>query len=136
MLAGNAVTILIFSPGHVHGFLCIVGDDAPHRLNGSADIKIAMKPGAPKAHWWYTPTVDFVLFRGGMGAHNHDAIKHCLGQTCLLIFLSLGYILIRPNMELGPIFQIALITLRYTIDCHRAIDVIPERHRVRHHHFL
>jgi hypothetical protein len=71
-----------------------------------------------------------------MGAHDHDAIKHCLGQTCLLIFLSLGYILIRPNMELGPIFQIALITLRYTIDGHRAIDVNPERHRIRHHHFF
>ena len=79
MLAGNTVAVLIFCPGHIHGFFCIIGDDAPHRLNGSADIKITVNAGAPEAHWWHTPTVDLVLFRGGMGAHDHDAIEHRLG---------------------------------------------------------
>ena len=79
MLAGNAVAVLVFIPGHVHGFFCIIGDDAPHRLNGSTNIKITVKAGAPEAYRWHTPTVDLFFFRGGMGTHNHDAIEYCLG---------------------------------------------------------
>ena len=35
----------------------------------------------------------------------------------------------RPNLSNGA------VSLWYTIDGHRAIDVIPERYGVRHHHF-
>ena len=98
MLAGNAVAVLIFIPGHIHGFFGIIGDNAPHRLNCSAHIKISVNAGAPEADWLHTPTVDLSIFAAPVGAHDHDAIKHCLGQTCLLILLCLGYILVRYNM--------------------------------------
>jgi len=62
MLAGNAVAALIFIPGHIHGLFCIIGDDAPHRLNSAANIKITVNAGAPETCWWHTPTVDLFFF--------------------------------------------------------------------------